>query len=507
MMMSFTPSFLGFHTAQRALFAAQTGLNVVNHNISNASVEGYSKQRVNLSTETPITNLGVGSWNTVQLGQGVRVDSITRLRDGFMDKQYRNEVANLGELGAGKDALSQLEGIVGEPSFSGLADSMSALFDAVADMRNNPQSEAIRTAFAQNALDLTTVFKQQGQQLLDTHANMVGTANAGSWPTSQVGLHIKDINASLESVAALNRQIGTIVASGASPNDLLDQRNVLLEKLSKVVGIEVEDLNNEKVSVRIGGQEMVRGGELRNTLTQVASTAPNADRIPARITTVNGGVDVTDTIPSGTIKGLLDIAGNNSNIVNLYSTFENISSLYETLATEFNALQSTGRDLTGTLHSTGGFSEIFVTDPAYTTGPKLMFMGINPNLKNNPERIALAADDPLAPGNFAGVGDNRNAKLMENIKNKSFALLNNSTPSVFHQSLVASIGTDSKSFQDRFESQEKLMFELEGRRQSVSGVNTDEEALDLLKFQRAFEASSRVIRTYNEVYQTIINMV
>jgi flagellar hook-associated protein 1 len=334
----------------------------------------------------------------------------------------------------------------------------------------------------------------------------VGDTNPGSWPVSQIGLHITDINATLESVAALNRQIGTVVASGASPNDLLDQRNLLLEKLSKVANIEVEDLNNEKVSIRIGGQEMVRGGELRNTLTQVASTAPNADRIPARITTVNGAVDITDTV-GGTLKGVLDIAGNNSNTVNIYSAFENISNLYETLADEFNALQSSGRDLTGTLHNAGAFSEIFVTDPSYTSGPRLMFMGINPNLKNNPERIALAEDDAVAPGGFAGVGDNRNAKLMEAIKSTSFALLNNSTTAVFHQSLVASIGTDSKSYQDRFSSQERLMFELEGRRQAVSGVNTDEEALDLLKFQRAFEASSRVIRTYDEIYQTILNMV
>lgn len=507
MMMSFTPSFLGFHTAQRALFVAQTGLNVVNHNISNASVEGYSKQRMNLSTENPITNLGVGTWNTLQIGQGAKVDSITRLRDNFMDRQYRNEVATQGELDAGKNSLAQLEGIIGEPSFSGLADSLSGLFDSVADMRNNPESEAIRTAFVQNALDLTTVFKQQGQQLLDAHANLVGNANPGSWGNSQVGLNIKNINAGLESIAALNRQIGTVVASGASPNDLLDQRNLLLEKLSKITAIEVDDLNNEKVTVRIGGQEMVRGGELRNTLTQVASTAANASRVPARITTVNGGVDITDAIPSGALKGILDVAGNNTNIVSLYSAFESISNLYETIASEFNTAQSTGRDLTGTLHSTGVYSEIFNTSAAYTSGPKLMFMDINPDLKNNPERIALAADDPLVAGNFAGVGDNRNAKIMEAIKNKSFAILNNSTPGVFHQSLVASTGTDSKSYQDRSISQDKLLFELEGRRQAVSGVNTDEEALDLLKFQRAFEASSRVIRTFDEIYQTILNMV
>jgi flagellar hook-associated protein 1 len=506
-MMSFSPSFFGFHTAQRALYASQTGMNIVNHNISNADVEGYSRQRVDYVTENPLHIPGIMSWSGQPLGQGVRVEGIQRIRDSFIDRQYRNEVSELGELDTGADILSQLEGIMGETSFTGLADSLAAFFDSVADMRNTPENEAIRTAFVQNALDLTTVFKQQGQQLMDTHTNLVGSAQPGTWPTSQIGIRLEDINASLASIATLNRQIGTVVSSGVSPNDLLDQRNLLLEKIAKVVDIEVEELNNEKVSVKIGGQEVIRGSELRDTLTQVASTLPNADAIPTRITTVNGTVDITDTIASGEMKGLLDTAGNKTDLVSIYSAFRDLSTLYETLADNFNTLQAAGRDLTGTQHTAGVFSELFNISPSYVSGPRLMFMDVNTAFKNNPERIALAADDATAPGNFAGVGDNRNAKAMENIQYATFAALNNSTPAIFHQSLVAASGTDGKSYQDRLESQEKLIFQLEGRRQSISGVNVDEEALDLMKYQRAFEASSRMIRAFDEIYRSIINMV
>ncbi len=508
MMMSTMPTFIGFSSAQRALLTAQTALNTVNHNVSNANVEGYTKQRVDMATERPISNPSLGSSNGLfPIGQGVKVTGITQLRNSFLDRQVRKEVAIFGEVDTAHTALKQLEAIVGEPSFSGLADSIQAMFDSISAMRNNPQSLAARTSFIQQSRDMVNIFAQQGRQLLDMHKNLVGTSAPGSWENSQLGIRVTDVNEKLATIADLNRQIGVVVSAGAMPNDLLDKRNLLVEKVSKLIDVTVTEKPNQQIDMSIGGELVLKSGAVIDTLSLVASTATNADRIPARLTTTTGAVDITNVITAGEIKGVLDVAGNNATIKNVYSTFEDLSNLLETLSDEFNALQSTGRDLTGALNSTGAFSELYTTDAAWTSGPRLMFIKVNTAFDGNMNRIALANNDSTAPGNFAGVGDSRNAAAMVALKQQTFAGLNGNSFETFHQNVVSSLGTDSRSYDDRQESQENLLTQLEGSRQSVSGVNTDEEALDLIKYQRMFEASSRIVQTYSQIYASIINML
>jgi flagellar hook-associated protein 1 FlgK len=502
-MMSISPSFFGFQTAQRSLLAAQTALNVVNHNVSNANVEGYTRQRVDLATAYPLKTSGAGFF----IGQGLDVTGITQLRDSFLDKQYRQEQAVQGEVKTAATLLGQTEGIIGEPSFSGLSNRVQAMFDAVSDMRNNPQSLPARTAFIQQSRDMIRVFQQQGQQLVDLHQNLVGTSTAASWPNSQLGLRVNDVNTKIALIADLNRQIGISTSANAVPNDLIDKRNLMLEQISKVIDVRTTDMPNYQVSLSIGGEDVLRGGKVLDTLALTASTLPNADRIPARITTVNGAVDITNTIASGEVKAVLDVAGNNTSIKNVYSTFEDLSNMLETLSTQFNNLQATGRDLAGTLHTADAYTNLYTLSPSYVSGPKLLYLNVNTSFDNNMDKISLANNDPTAPANFAGVGDSRNAGSMAAIKNTIFGVLNNNTLEGFHQNFVSALGTDTKSYSDRNESQKDLLNQLQVNRQAVSGVNTDEEGLDMIKYQRMFEASSRIVQTYNEIYKSIINMV
>jgi flagellar hook-associated protein 1 FlgK len=181
--------------------------------------------------------------------------------------------------------------------------------------------------------------------------------------------------------------------------------------------------------------------------------------------------------------------------------------MLETLSTQFNNLQATGRDLAGTLHTADAYTNLYTLSPSYVSGPKLLYLNVNTSFDNNMDKISLANNDPTAPANFAGVGDSRNAGSMAAIKNTIFAVLNNNTLEGFHQNFVSALGTDTKSYSDRNESQKDLLNQLQANRQAVSGVNTDEEGLDMIKYQRMFEASSRIVQTYNEIYKSIINMV
>ena len=511
MMMSISPSFFGFQAAQRALQASQAGLNIVNQNISNANTDGYTRQRLDLSTSSPLSPPNLQGQLNFQLGQGVDIKGITRIRDSFLDNQYQKELGTQGELTKGNQIFNQLESIIGEPSSTGLANSIQQLFASVSDMRNSPQSVPARTAFIQKMVDLTQVIQNQGQQLADLHKNLVGTTgDATSFPTSQLGISITDFNSKLASIADYNKQINAILSSGATPNDLLDKRNQLVEQLSSLADVDVKPLNGEQLQISLGGQILVRGTEVLDTLKLTANTGVNAAAVPALVTTTTGGTDITNGIKGGKIKGILDLAGNNTAIENVYGVFSKLSSLFENLTSQFNTVQQAGRDLTGTQHPVTDttYGQLFNTDSTYSgSGPKLLFLKVNPNFRLNPDKISLAANDTTITGGFAGVGDSRNAQAFSNIRTTVFSGLSNSTLETFHQSLVSRLGTDARSYQDRVDSQDTVITSLEGRRQSVSGVSLDEESLNLLKFQRSFEAASRMVKAFNEVYQTILNMV
>jgi flagellar hook-associated protein 1 FlgK len=502
------PTTMGFFTAQRALITSQTGLDTVNHNIANANTPGYSRQRVEVATQYAYQGPNPSNSQPYQIGQGVLPSAIVRLRDSFLDAQYRQQSSTKGELDTGADVLKQIEGIVDEPSFSGLATNMQRYFDAIADMRNNPESLAARNAFVQQAIGLTTVFQDQGQQLMNLHENLVGKQNPNTLPSSQLGIRVADVNAKLASIAELNRQINVISASGASPNDLLDSRNNLVEELSTLVKVDVTELANNQVELRIGGELLVKGPQKLDTLRLVLNTGANRDAMPALVTTTTGGVDITNKLGSGEMKAVLDFAGNNPNVENVYGVFSKLSQLFELMTSQFNTQQQAGRDLTGARNTTGTYSELFNTGSTYPgTGPALMHISVNAAFKTNPNRLALAADDPTAPGGFAGPGDSRNAAAMAALKSQSNASLDNGTYEVFHQSLVARLGTDTRAYIDRQESQSTLLQGLDSRRQSTSGVNLDEENLDLIKYQKAYQAAARVVQTMDQLYQAILGIL
>jgi flagellar hook-associated protein 1 FlgK len=505
----YMPSFMGLHTAQRSLMAAQAGMTVVNHNIANANTAGYTKQRLELSQADPYQPPAPASGLIYQFGQGVQLDAVSRVRDGFLDNQFRYEQSKAGEFEFVNKTMTQVEDIVGEPSDQGLATSIQQLFDAVQDMANQPENLASRSAFLQQANDMMYLFQQQGRQLLQLHGNLVGVqGQQDTLNASQLGIAVADFNTKLQNLADLNNNISAVTASAGSPNDLLDRRAQLLEELSLSADIIVEDLPNNLVRVSLGGQELVRGKLLLNELTLTVSTEANAAGVPARLTTSNSAVDITDTITSGQLKGILDIAGNNPTVKSVMAVFDDINALFSSLTSSFNTLQASGRDLDGNLHNTGAASTIFSLKSSYPgTGPTLLHMELNPNLVDAPQRLALAANDSSVTGGFSGGGDNRNALAMAGLRYTAMAGINNQSFEQFHQTVVARLGTNARSYQDRATNQTNLLDELDARRSSVSGVNMDEEAIDLMRYQRMYEAASKVIKSLDEMYRTIINMV
>ncbi|MEB3286488.1 MAG: flagellar hook-associated protein FlgK [Vampirovibrionales bacterium] len=516
-----TPAFFGFYNAHRSMLTAQAALSTINHNISNANTEGYSRQRVEITAADPYWAPNNYQLTGGQVGQGSVVDKIIRARDVFLDTQYQNESSGLGLASGANTILKQLEGIIGEPSDQGVNAALQKFFDSAQELSVNPESIPVRANFIQTATDLLTVFQQQAAQLYDLRSNIAGTPGAsGTFATSQMGLMTNQINNKFDEIAALNRQIVTIKASGAEPNDLYDKRDQLLDELSKLIDIKVDRFDNGQINVSIadGNVLAVRSADVleRLTYTMNAGPAPDPFNVPGLLQTTSGQTlnDFTgNEIQGGQMKALIDMGQYNAadpTKTNVRSVLSNLNTLFTNIASQVNTLQSTGRDLSGAVNGL----DFYETGAANPPGDPIQLLSWQVNsqfqdVANGPGRLAAAIDDPAAagpPAGWAGVGDGRNALALAQLRNQAIAGLGSASFVEYHNALTSNLGIASSTYGGRAISQQTLLNNLDQQRQSVSGVNTDEEMIDMLRFQRMFESSSKMISVFDDIYKTIINL-
>ncbi|MFL0197086.1 flagellar hook-associated protein FlgK [Clostridium sp. WILCCON 0269] len=226
-----------FNTAKSGLFAQQTAINVTSHNIANAQTDGYSRQRANLVTTTPYTMPNMNNAASAgQLGTGVTVASIDRIRDSFLDYQIRVENGVNGQYTAKDKYLSQVENILNEPTDSGISSLMSQFFSSWQNLASSSQNSS---TVAQQAYQLTNNLNSTYSQLTslkdDTNSEIKGT--------------VTDANSILTQISQLNQQIKDVKMTGNNPNDLLDSRDLLLDKLSNEFGININQKNYDGIDV------------------------------------------------------------------------------------------------------------------------------------------------------------------------------------------------------------------------------------------------------------------
>lgn len=506
-----TPGFFGYYNANRGLMAAQNAMSVINQNISNVNTAGYSRQRLDLQAFDPYNRPNMAQLTIGQIGQGPVIQQITRSRDLFLDAQYRLSNSKLGTNSSTNLSLQQIEGILNEPSTEGINSTMQNFFDSAQAMSLHPETAATRSSFIQQAVDLTGIFQQQAMQLADLRRNLVGDPLVpASFTTSQLAINVNDINNKLATIATLNQNIVSVKAAGAQPNDLMDQRDKLLDDLSKLVDIQVTNYDSGQIDLSIGGEVMIRNTRQLDSLSIVENTGvvPLPDDVPALIQTTNGGVVLNDgagtEITSGVIKGIMDMGGNDPTLTTARGMMGKLDNLIGNIVNELNTLQANGRDQNGNL----GPVALILNDPTINPGQTLdiFHWTVNTAVINDPSLVAAAIDDATSSTGFAGVGDGRNALLMAQIKTQVFVALGTNVTDYFNGA-VSKLGIDTQSYQSSTTAQGNQVQSIDASRQSVSGVNVDEETIDLMRYQRAFEATSKTLKAIDEVMQTIINMI
>jgi flagellar hook-associated protein 1 FlgK len=442
-------SFFGLQTSLRGLLAQQASLNVTAHNIANAETPGYSRQTAQLESVVGL-NLGTGALANgagAILGGGVDVTAYRRARDAFADLQYRGQASQLGDASTMTSALSSAELALNEPGDNGVATLLSRFWDAWQAVANHPEDAATKQALVVNAKALTDGINALDNQFATLQSSAASELAA---TVSTSGPILTDAQA----IARLNQQIGAAVTAGRQPNDLLDQRDKLLDELSDYGQVTVTDLPNGSIQVAFGG---VGTPLLVDDTTAWAPTAPATSLFA---TPTPGG-------RIGALQTLTKVPG---------GTLDTYRSQLDAIAAQLVSAVNTAHgaaffDATGTTAST------IAVDPAVAAAPAT---GVRTSALAGPP--AGANDVALAvAGLRGGAADGA------------------------YGGFVLRLGADSRDAQRREAAAEATKSSAEDRRTSVAGVSLDEEMSNMIRFQRGYQASARTMSTLDEMLDTLIN--
>ncbi|MGE5507752.1 MAG: flagellar hook-associated protein FlgK [Chitinophagales bacterium] len=462
-------TFFGLEIGRRSLFAQQQALDVTGHNIANANTEGYSRQVVRITETTPFAPPSFSRPTLPgMLGTGVEVTSIERLKSEFIEDELRSESQSLGQWETRRDLLSEVELIFTEPSDSGLRSSLDAFWTSLQDLASNPDQASARSVVKQRAAALADDFRHTVAQLTQLQDSV----------NKSVSVKVDEINQYTSQIANLNDQIMKASVAGLMPNDLKDQRDLLLKNLSKIVDVSVVEGKYGDVSVSVAGALLVDGIDQRKLVA--VPNAANANYYDVQF----AGTGTQVQVGGGELRGLLDMR---DTVISDYKS--QVDALAHEIIGQVNAQHAAGFDLHG---NAGG---------VFFTGTGAADMALSAAIASDVSLIA-AAQSGGASG--PAPGDGSNATALANVK-KAAVMAGGMSIDTFFQSLIGRLGVESKDAETQASNQDALVQHLEQQQQSVSGVSLDEEMVNLVRYQHGYNAAARVVSVMDEVIDTIIN--
>ena len=467
-------------TARMAIYAHQTAIQVASHNIANAETPGYSRQRAQLTEGIP----QVMPYGNV--GTGVRITDVEQVRDGLLDAGFRRESANAAGFGLRRDLLGQLEGILAEPGERGFAATLDGFWNAWSDLANDPTSSTARE-----------VVRQRGDQVARTLNGFAARLDDLTADTSaRLTSSITEINGLSSTVAELNAQIVSAEVGGRTAGDLRDQRNLALDRIAQLAPVQVSLRANGSVSVALNGQNIV-DGDSHQSLTSLGG-APNV-----RLAFVGSAQPLQET--GGQLGAMLRVL--NEDVPAARARLDELAAgIVDAVNARHAAGWSPAREPVAPPPAVPAAppgwsgSGVLFFDPARTTAATI---GLSAD-------VAASRDNIAAGGVYGGTGDNAVALGLAGLRELAVPV---GTPPAslalgthFRETVVA-IGRDVHAATGSAEVFETLAAQTETRRQSVSGVSTDEELITLMRHQQAYIAATRLVTAVDEMAQALLGMV
>ena len=504
-------TFMGLETSKRGLYTQQSALYTTGHNVGNANTPGYSRQRVNMQATSGFPGVGMNAGTMPGfLGTGVEAGSIQRIRDSFVDHQFRSESTKLGYWESRTNAVAQMEDAIGEPSEYGLQKSMSDFWQSLQTLAANPENGGARAVVVERGVAVADSFNYIHKSVSEIKGNL----------GDEIDFSTNDINSLLSQIGELNKQIATVEPNGYLPNDLYDARDGLLDKLSSYVPIETsyektggralaisEGTVTVKIKTNVPGQTITVVQKDQVAELTVDGNDPDQP-FPDPMTgfTFTGGpienpadgmLSVTDMVKSGELKSLVDSYGyqDGNQVKGLYpEMLAKLDKMANEFAKAFNAVHEDGTD------STGVKGQPFFVLPTGATGFSASNIVVNNEIRKDPNKLA-ASDSKTG----AEVGNGQNAKKLGDVFFAKLPGLEGSSVQSYYAQAIGQLGVEGQQAIKMTESSGVLLLAVSNRRDSISTVSLDEEMTDMIRFQQAYNASARMITVMDEALDKIIN--
>lgn len=618
-------SFAGIEIGKRSLMAHSTQIQTAGHNISNADTEGYSRQRVKVSTMDPLYRPDLERAELAgQIGQGTKIESIERVRDELLDSRIIAQTNEESYWDTRNNYYSMIEQIYNEPDEISVRSNMDKFWQSWQELSIDPSNNAARDAVVVRGQSLTNSIKQQNNNLIAISNQVNGDINAT----------VKQVNDLSRQIADVNGEIVRSKAMGDNPNDLMDRRDLLVEKLGKLINVTVARTDPDEFLVHTDGQMIVQGSEYRqidevtdldnkgytrlvwhdtevdayfrggslgalvelrdkdlrselqsldtmalnfadfvndihrnaigkNNVTGldfftehpfVENTNGNYDRngdgvedasYIFRMTGTNSlrpheqiglqgtmtfnsssGTVSVDYYPADTVEDLVNRINDSNGEVKAYldrnsklvlkaTTSESMSNPdFVIRHVEDSGMFLTG--YTGILRESGAdgaydFNRAnavnALADAQFAVTPVMNpsgYLVVNPQIERDSSSVAAAFANSQG---LSDVDDGRAAVEIAAIRNTKMMVGTDRTFDDYFADTVTRIGLKGEQAENQFASKNAIMNDLRDLRDSISGVNINEELADIIKFQYGYEAAAKFISVQDELLNTLINRV
>lgn len=456
--------FSALNVALRALLSHQQALQVTEHNVANANTPGYRRQEAVLTPGIPYSPPGFNRSTMVgQMGTGVQVDHIRRFNIDFFDGRYRSEVAESVRWDIGHQILSQVEATLAETTSDGLTSKLDAFWTGWQNLSSDPANRSLRADLLQRAKSLTDGINRRALDLRklrhDQNLSLIQ--------------HVDEINNIADQIARLNTEISSVQSVGDQPNDLLDQRDLQLDRLAELTGASAYAQENGDVMVSIGGHTLVVG----NTTFELSTSPDSGNDNLAAIAWEDGQAFYA---PSGVIAGIL--TARDDVILGRMTSLDDLASA---VISRINAIHTSGYGLNN------------ATALAFFTGSDALSIRVNSTLEDV-ENIAAASglDSP---------GDGSISNQIAGVRDELIMEGGTATINQYYTEEVAKFALEVHQAATYASNRGLVAFSLNQQRESVVGVSLDEEAAKLIQSQRAFEAAARLLTTIDEMLDRVIN--
>ncbi|WP_096437073.1 flagellar hook-associated protein FlgK [Alteribacter populi] len=532
-------TFHGLETARRAINAQQTAIQTTGHNIANANTPGYSRQRVNFSQTEAFPSPGFNKPNIPgQIGTGVKAGEVERVREAFLDVQYRAENNKHGYWDNRHSALEKIEDIMNEPTEDGLAQTMDRFWESLQDLNANPEDSGARSVVRQRGVALAETFNYTYNSLESIQKDY----------KSEIGVETDRMNSLLNQINDINKQVARIEPHGDLTNDLYDKRDMLVDELSQYVNISVEQVGSGglsketadgKYTIKLAdesgndtGVTLVNGRDLEANQFRVSYDEDTGlvDNIyVASAKALENSEDVSD------LEGKSGVVSFNSlEDFNSYGKFRASMEAYGYMDGEEEAglfpemMQALDQMVHTFISGEGGFNEthsngwsLYEIENGEHEGFDFFDFasGDDPitedNIKGAAQRLKVSDDilgdlDKIAAASEvdgeAFSGDGSNALNLANVKDADLDF-NGTTTNVqsYYQGVIGDMAVSTNEANRMARNTDQLRESVEDRRQSVSGVSLDEEMSNLIQFQHAYNAAARNLTVMDEMLDRIIN--